>query len=174
MNVAEALAEMRQRGVLLFIGASVDDGSPTLRWRAGPGIVTAKTVTYITAHSAELLALLQAEAAVDATQLRREALRSFFDVDLEDEDEELFPPEPDDETAEPEPSIGDWMTDVAPAEPADVIRCHSCGLVRNAELDRCPMCDATDDLPAGCLSPLMCRVVGGCGRAACAAPAAIG
>jgi hypothetical protein len=108
MTVAAALAEMRARGVFIFLGEDVDDGRPVVRWRAAPGIVTERTVRYIRTHKEELIALLQAEAAADADRLRLAAARAFFDGESDDDAADAVPAaiaEADD--AEPEQA--NWL-----------------------------------------------------------------
>jgi hypothetical protein len=114
MNPAAALAEMRARGVFIFLGEDVDDGRPVVRWRAAPGIVTERTVRYIRTHKEELIALLQAEAAADADRLRLAAARAFFDGESDDDAADAVPAaiaEADD--AEPEPA--NWLGALARA-----------------------------------------------------------
>jgi hypothetical protein len=110
MNLAEALAEMRAKGIVLFLDASPDDGRTVLRWRAGPGIVTTKTIPYITRHKQELIDLLHAEAAANAERLRLEAARVFFDAEPDDDADDGFPSEFA-ETDELEPD--DWLNALA-------------------------------------------------------------
>jgi hypothetical protein len=79
VSPAEALAAMRAKGVVLFLGESVDDDRVVLRWRAGPNIVTPKTISYIARHQQDIIALLAAEAEAD--RLRLEAAMATFDLE---------------------------------------------------------------------------------------------
>jgi hypothetical protein len=138
MTAAAFLADLRAQGVLLTLGAS--DAGQTVRWRADPGVVTPEMVAELRTHKAELIALLDAEAADDPDHGRRDAAIAIFDA------------EPDDEVDH------------------RVIRCANCGFERNVEIVACPRCEPVIPVPSACLGPWLCPILGRCGRPTCVGP----
>ncbi len=69
MSPAEALAEMRKRGMTV----SLEGGH--LKWSAPPGVATERTAAYLANHGPELVALLEAEEA--AIVAKRAASRAW-------------------------------------------------------------------------------------------------
>jgi len=69
MSPAEALAEMRRRGMAVSLEAG------RLRWSAPPGVITERTVAYLADRGPELVDLLRAEGA--AVAAKRAASRQW-------------------------------------------------------------------------------------------------
>jgi hypothetical protein len=163
MTPAEALALMRERGMSLW----AEGGA--LRWSAPPGVATARTIAFLDRHGEALLALLAAEAPANLANPEIANPANPANEAGGGTDERpapVAPPASDDIEAK-------WLASAAWArEMAEerrlrsgwygTVRCHSCNVERNEEIEPCPVCHPSPSLPAGCRARVACSVVGAC------------